>query len=86
MFKIPSIIRKAAETDVPIILPTLLKSPNLELIVEAVAATAMDVTTTILRSVQKLDIFFCIERRLNGLVCSEWWHTQSGPGRRRFPR
>ena len=41
-------IRNPAETEVPIIPPILLKEPNFELIAEAVAATTMDVTTTML--------------------------------------
>ena len=45
---IPSMMRKAAETDVPMMPPILLKAPNLELMAEAVAATTMDVMMTIL--------------------------------------
>ncbi len=45
---IPSIMRKPAETDVPMMPPILLKAPNLELIAEAVAATTTEVITTIL--------------------------------------
>lgn len=48
MFMIPRMIRKPAETDVPIIPPILLKAPNLELMAEAVAATTIEVTITIL--------------------------------------
>lgn len=47
-FIAPSKSRTAAETDVPIILPILLKESNLWLIAEAVAATTTDVTMTIL--------------------------------------
>lgn len=42
-------MRKAAETEVPIIPPILLNEPNLSLIAEAVAATTIDVTITILQ-------------------------------------
>lgn len=45
---IPRIMRKAAETEVPIMLPILLKALNLELMAEAVAATTIEVMTTIL--------------------------------------
>lgn len=48
MFIIPSIMRKPAETDVPMMPPILLNAPNLELIAEAVAATTTEVTMTIL--------------------------------------
>lgn len=41
-------IRNAADTEVPMIPPTLLNEPNLELMAEAVAATTTDVITTIL--------------------------------------
>lgn len=41
-------IKKPAETAVPMIPPTRLKAPNLELMAEAVAATTMDVITTML--------------------------------------
>lgn len=51
-FITPSKSRKAAETDVPIILPILLKESNLLLIAEAVAATMTDVTMTILTMFQ----------------------------------
>ena len=44
--------RKAAETELPIIPPILLKRPNLELIAEAVAATMMEVMMTMLEVVQ----------------------------------
>ena len=44
----PSISRNAVDTDVPIMPPILLKEPNLELMADAVAATIIDVTTTIL--------------------------------------
>ena len=42
-------IRKPAETDVPMIEPILLKAPNLERMADAVAATTMEVIVTILR-------------------------------------
>ena len=48
MFIIPSRIRKPAETEVPMTPPILLKSPNLELMAEAVAATTTEVMMTIL--------------------------------------
>lgn len=41
-------MRKAAETDVPIMPPTLLKELNLSLIAKLVAATTTDVIITIL--------------------------------------
>ena len=41
-------MRKPAETEVPTMPPILLNAPNLELIAEAVAATTMEVTMTIL--------------------------------------
>ena len=44
----PSKIKNAAEMEVPIIPPTVLKESNLSLIAEEVAATTMEVTTTIL--------------------------------------
>ena len=50
MFNNPRIMRKPAEIEVPIIPPILLKAPNRELMAEAVAATTMDVTTTMLGS------------------------------------
>lgn len=45
---IPSIMRKPAETDVPMMPPILLNPPTLELIAEAVAATITEVINTIL--------------------------------------
>lgn len=47
-FMSPSNMRKAAETDVPIMPPTLLKELNLSLIAKLVAATTTDVIITIL--------------------------------------
>ena len=44
----PTIMRKPAETDVPMMPPILLNAPNLELMAEAVAATTTEVTMTIL--------------------------------------
>lgn len=44
----PSRIKNPADTDVPIMPPILLNEPNLELIAEAVAATTIDVTMTML--------------------------------------
>ena len=41
-------IRNAADTEVPMIPPTLLNEPNLELMAEAVAATTTEVITTML--------------------------------------
>lgn len=41
-------MRKAAETELPIIPPTLLKAPNLVETAEAVAATMMEVAMTML--------------------------------------
>ena len=46
-------MRKIAETEVPIMPPILLKAPNLELMAEAVAATTIDVMITML--IQKID-------------------------------
>ena len=54
MFIIPSRMRKPAEMDVPMIPPILLKSPNLELIAEAVAATITEVRMTILMEEDKV--------------------------------
>ena len=54
MFIIPSRMRKAAETDVPMMPPTLLNAPNLELIAEAVAATITEVIMTILMEEDKV--------------------------------
>lgn len=48
MFINPSMIRKPAETDVPMIPPILLNAPNFELIADAVAATTTEVMMTIL--------------------------------------
>jgi len=48
MFKIPRMIRKLADTEVPMMEPILLKVPNLELMAEAVAATTMEVIVTML--------------------------------------
>ena len=46
----PRPIRKAAETEVPMMLPTVPRCPNLELMAEAVAAITMEVMMTILYS------------------------------------
>ena len=54
MFKRPRIIKKDAETDVPMIPPTLLNESNLLLIAEAVAATTRHVTITMLKAAQYL--------------------------------
>ena len=48
-------IKKLADTDVPIMPPILLKEPNLELIAEAVAATTTDVIMTMLATRRRLD-------------------------------
>lgn len=48
MFKTPRMIRKPADTEVPMMEPILLKVPNLELMAEAVAATTMEVIVTML--------------------------------------
>jgi len=45
---IPSRIRKPAETEVPIMAPTREKEENLEETADAVAATTMEVITTML--------------------------------------
>ena len=55
MFIRPSIIKKLADTDVPIMPPILLNEPNLWLIAEAVAATTIDVTMTMLATRSKLE-------------------------------
>ena len=47
-FSIPSIRRNAADTDVPMIEPTLLKAPKRALMAEAVAATRIVVIVTML--------------------------------------
>lgn len=52
MFSSPKMIKKQADTEVPMIPPTRLKAPNLELMAEAVAATTMDVTTTMLNRLE----------------------------------
>ncbi len=52
-------IRNPAETDVPIIPPILLNAPNLELIAEAVAATAMEVIMTML-FIERRKISVCL--------------------------
>lgn len=52
MFSSPKMIKKLADTEVPMIPPTRLKAPNLELMAEAVAATTMDVTTTMLNRLE----------------------------------
>lgn len=49
-FMIPRRMRKAAETEVPTMPPTLEKPSNLLETAEAVAATTMDVMITILAS------------------------------------
>lgn len=49
-------IRNDAETDVPMIPPTLLKESNLSLIAEAVAATTRHVMITMLKAVQYLHL------------------------------
>lgn len=56
IFKIPRIIRKEAETDVPTIPPTLLKESNLSLMAEAVAATTTHVMITMLKAAQYLHL------------------------------
>lgn len=43
----PSKMRKAAETEVPMMFPTRLNESNLELIAAEVAATTIEVITTI---------------------------------------
>lgn len=48
MFKTPRMMRKLADTEVPMMEPILLKAPNLELMAEAVAATTMEVIVTML--------------------------------------
>lgn len=54
-------IRNAAETDVPMIPPILLKEANLELIADAVAATRTVVIITILRQMNKSDFGFIVD-------------------------
>ena len=51
---IPKIIKNVAETDVPMIPPTLEKASNLAETAAAVAATVIDVITTILLSQETL--------------------------------
>ena len=48
-------IKKLADTDVPIMPPILLNEPNLWLIAEAVAATTTDVITTMLATWYRLE-------------------------------
>ena len=48
MFSILRMIRNAAETEVPMMPPTLLKEPKRSETAAAVAATTMDVMITIL--------------------------------------
>ena len=48
MFMIPRIIRNDADTDVPIIFPTLENESNLREMASALAATTSEVITTIL--------------------------------------
>lgn len=52
---IPRMIRNAAETDVPMIPPILLKVSNLELTADAVPATRIVVIITILRPIDMSD-------------------------------
>lgn len=56
-------VKKPAETEVPMIPPTRLKAPNLELMAEAVAATTMDATTTML---DRLEFSFELSQRVMG--------------------
>lgn len=90
-FKMPRIIRKEAETDVPMIPPTLLKESNLSLIAEAVAATTIHVTITILQAAQYLHLQWgsevitekiekkrdCARRMAEGKECSDSGRTLS---------
>lgn len=91
-FKIPRIIRNEAETDVPMIPPTLLKESNLSLIAEAVAATTIHVTITMLKIVQHLHLQWnsnlvaaifghkkreCARRMTEGKECSHSGRTLS---------
>ncbi len=55
MFMIPRRMRHPAETEAPMMPPILLKAPNLELMAEAVAATIIDVITTILQMKSTLE-------------------------------
>jgi hypothetical protein len=55
-FMIPNTMRNTAETEDPMIPPTLLKLSNLSLTAAAVAATAIDVTITILESTVSIAI------------------------------
>lgn len=50
----PRMIRNAAETEVPMMPPTLLNASNLELMADAVAATTIEVTMTILEIRSKM--------------------------------
>ncbi len=49
MFMVPRRMRNPAETEAPMMPPILLKAQNLELMAEAVAATIIDMITTILQ-------------------------------------
>ena len=63
-------MRKAAETDVPMMPPILLNAPNLELMAEAVAATTMDVMMTILTEENKFSEPCPANRRILRFVTS----------------
>lgn len=91
-FKTPRIIRKEAETDVPMIPPTLLKESNLSLIAEAVAATTIHVMITMLKTAQHLHLQWgskvvtanfghkkrnCARRMPEGKECSDGGRTLS---------
>ena len=92
VFKIPRIIRKEAETDVPTIPPTLLKESNLSLMAEAVAATTRHVMITMLKAAQYLHLQRgsevvteetrkikrdCARRMTEGKECSDGGRTLS---------
>lgn len=65
---IPRMIRTAAETEVPMIPPILLKVSNLELIADAVAATRMVVIITILRQIKISELAFMSKINMNQML------------------
>lgn len=82
-------IRNAAETDVPIMPPILLKASNLSLIAEDVPATTIEVTITILyqqssvRTSRARKILLCLDTERHGRLGRELdYHTWNGLKRR----
>lgn len=81
----PRINRNAAETDVPMIPPILLKESNLSLIAEAVAATIIEVMMTMLKATQHLHLQLDSEavaetvQRKKGTAHVEWPREKNVP-------